>query len=70
LANAAKNGVAVVRSSRIGTGPTAQWDEIDDDKLGFSASWFVNPYRSRVLLMLALTKTTDYKEIQRIFTEY
>jgi L-asparaginase len=70
LANAAKNGVAVVRSSRIGTGPTAQWDEIDDDKLGFAASWYVNPYRSRVLLMLALTKTTDYKEIQRMFTEY
>ncbi len=70
LANAAKKGVAVVRSSRIATGPTAQWDEIDDDKLGFAASWFVNPYRARVLLMLALTKTNDYKEIQRMFTEY
>jgi L-asparaginase len=70
LAKAAKNGVAVVRSSRIGTGPTTQWDEIDDDKLGFAASWFINPYRARVLLMLALTKTTDYKEIQRMFTEY
>ncbi|MDR1678385.1 MAG: type II asparaginase [Prevotellaceae bacterium] len=70
LAAAVKNGVAVVRSSRIATGPTAQWDEIDDDKLGFSASWFVNPYRARVLLMLALTKTNNYKEIQRMFTEY
>ena len=70
LAAAVKKGVAVVRSSRITTGPTAQWDEIDDDKLGFAASWHVNPYRSRVLLMLALTKTTDYKEIQRMFTEY
>ncbi len=70
LAAAVKKGVAVVRSSRIATGPTAQWDEIDDDKLGFTASWYVNPYRSRVLLMLALTKTSDYKEIQRMFTEY
>jgi L-asparaginase len=70
LAVAAKNGVVVVRSSRIGAGPTAQWDEIDDDALGFAASWFVNPYRARVLLMLALIKTNDYKEIQRIFTEY
>lgn len=70
LANAVKKGVAVVRSSRIMTGPTAQWDEIDDDKLGFAASWYVNPYRSRVLLMMALTKTKDYKEIQRMFTEY
>jgi len=64
------HGIAVVRSSRIMTGPTAQWDEVDDDKLNFSASWFNNPYRSRVLLMLALTKTKDYKEIQRMFSEY
>jgi L-asparaginase len=70
LGAAAKKGVAVVRSSRILEGPTAQWDEIDDDKMNFTAAWYVNPYRARVLLMLALTKTTDYKEIQRIFTEY
>jgi L-asparaginase len=70
LAAVVKKGVAVVRSSRVMTGPTAQWDEVDDTKLGFSASWYINPYRSRVLLMLALTKTTDYKEIQRMFTEY
>ncbi len=70
LENARKNGIAVVRSSRLMEGPTAQWDEIDDDKLGFSASWFINPYKSRVLLMLALTKTNDYQEIQRMFTEY
>ncbi len=70
LAKYRKQGIAVVRSSRIMTGPTAQWDEVDDDKLGFAASWYINPYRSRVLLMLALTKTNDYKEIQRMFTEY
>jgi L-asparaginase len=65
-----KSGLAVVRSSRVPTGPTAQWDEVDDDALGFVASWYVNPWRARVLLMLALTKTNDYKEIQRIFSEY
>jgi L-asparaginases, type II len=65
-----EQNVAVVRSSRIMTGPTAQWDEVDDDKLNFAASWYINPYRARVLLMLALTKTTDYKEIQRMFSEY
>lgn len=71
LANAHKDsGLAVVRSSRVPTGPTAQWDEVDDDALGFVASWYANPWRARVLLMLALTKTTDYKEIQRMFTEY
>ena len=65
-----EQGVAVVRSSRIGTGPTAQWDEVDDEALNFAASWYINPWRARVLLMLALTKTTDYQEIQRMFTEY
>ncbi len=70
LAKYRQQGIAVVRSSRIMTGPTAQWDEVDDDKYGFAASWYINPYRSRVLLMLALTKTNDYKEIQRMFTEY
>jgi len=70
MADAVKKGIAVVRSSRIMTGPTAQWDEVDDDKFGFAASWFINPYRARVLLMLALTKTNDYKEIQRMFSEY
>lgn len=70
LADAVKKGVAVVRSSRVATGPTTQWDEIDDDKFGFSASWYINPYRSRVLLMLALTKTNNYKDIQRMFSQY
>lgn len=70
LADAVKKGVAVVRSSRVPTGPTAQWDEVDDDKFGFAASWFINPQKARVLLLLALTKTKDYKEIQRMFTEY
>lgn len=65
-----QHGLAVVRSSRIMTGPTAQWDEVNDDQLNFAASWFINPYRARVLLMLALTKTDDYREIQRMFAEY
>lgn len=67
---AVKKGIAIVRSSRIMTGPSAQWDEVDDDAHKFAASWFINPYRARVLLMLALTKTNDYKEIQRMFSEY
>lgn len=70
LAAAVKNGVAVVRSSRLPAGPTSQWDEVDDDANGFAASWFLTPQKARILLMLALTKTKNYKEIQRIFTEY
>lgn len=70
LAEEASKGLAVVRSSRINEGPTAQWDEVNDDEYGFVASWFTNPFKARVLLMLALTKTNDYKEIQRMFVEY
>ncbi len=70
LADAVKRGIPVVRSARTPFGPTTQHDEVDDDKYGFSASWFKTPEKSRILLMLALMKTKDYKEIQRIFTEY
>jgi len=70
LVSARKSGVAIVRSSRVFSGPTSQFDEVDDDKCEFAASWYKNPPKSRVLLMLALTKTSDYKEIQRMFIEY
>ncbi len=39
-------------------------------KHGFVAAMMHNPQKSRILLMLALTKTQDPKEIQRIFDEY
>jgi L-asparaginase len=44
--------------------------EVDDDKLGLIASLDHNPQKSRVLLRLALLKTTDLKTIQRYFDEY
>ena len=70
LAEAVKKGVPVVRAARTPFGPTTQFDEVDDPKWGFSASWFKTPEKARILLMFALTKTKDYKEIQRIFREY
>ncbi len=30
----------------------------------------INPQKARILLMLALTRTSDPKEIRRIFAEY
>jgi L-asparaginase len=44
--------------------------EVDDDKLGFVASGELNPAKSRVLLQLALTKTTDPIRIQKMFEVY
>jgi L-asparaginase len=70
LANLAKQGTVVVRSTRLESGVVLRNDEINDDKQGFVASGEFNPAKSRVLLQLALTKTQDPKQIQRMFNEY
>lgn len=70
LARAARNGVAIVRSTRLPMGIVLRNSEVDDDRLGFVASGELNPAKSRVLLQLALTKTTDPARIQQMFDEY
>ncbi|VEG70108.1 Probable L-asparaginase periplasmic precursor [[Pasteurella] aerogenes] len=70
LEQAAKDGVAVVRSSRVPTGYTTRDAEVDDSKYGFSASGTLNPQKARVLLQLALTKTQDPKQIQQYFEDF
>jgi len=70
LAQVVKNGVVVVRSTRVPTGIVLRNNEVDDDKLGFVASGELNAPKSRVLLQLALTKTKSPKEVQRMFNEY
>jgi L-asparaginase len=70
LAAQAKKGVVCVRASRVTTGQVGRNVEADDDKLGLVASLSLNPQKARVLLRLALTKTTDLRQIQRSFDEY
>jgi len=70
LAAAAKKGIVVVRSSRVGTGTVARNVELDDDKLGFVAAMELNPSKARVLLQQALTKTKDVAQVQKYFDEY
>jgi L-asparaginase len=70
LAAQAKKGVVCVRSTRVATGIVGRNVELDDNALGFVASLGLNPQKSRVLLRLALTKTTDVKVIQRYFEQY
>ncbi|WP_373504899.1 type II asparaginase [Aestuariivirga sp.] len=67
---AAKAGVVVVRSTRLPSGIVYRNNEVDDDALGLVASGELNPAKSRVLLMLALTRTTDVSSIQAMFNEY
>ncbi len=68
LGEAVRKGVVVVKSSRVGNGQVTRVAE--DDKYGFVAGDTLNPQKARVLLMLALTRTDDPQEIQRIFDEY
>ncbi|MGC7559909.1 L-asparaginase 2 [Pasteurella sp. PK-2025] len=70
LAEAAKKGVAVVRSSRVPTGYTTRDAEVDDSQYGFIASGTLNPQKARVLLQLALTKTQDPTQIQTYFDDF
>lgn len=70
LLDARKKGVIVVRSSRVGSGVVAHNGESNDDALDLVSSDTLNPQKARILLMLALTKTNNTKEIQRIFYTY
>lgn len=70
LADARGKGVQVVRSTRVPSGRVTLDAEVDDAKYGFVVSDSLNPQKSRILLMLALTQTSDPKEIQRMFFEY
>ena len=58
----------MVRSSRTGNGRVIPRKEFDD--LGMVAADTLNPQKARILLMLALSKTSDLSEIRRMFSEY
>lgn len=70
LEEARKQGILVVRSSRVPAGPTTLDNEVDDARYQFVASQQLSPQKARILLMLALTRTDDWKKIQEYFNEY
>lgn len=70
LADASKKGIIVCRSARAGSGRITLDNEVKDAELGFVVSDDLNPQKSRVLLMLSLTETTDRAKIQQNFFEY
>ncbi|WP_394824833.1 type II asparaginase [Pendulispora albinea] len=63
-------GVNVIRSARVPAGFVVRNAEQPDDKYGWVVGHDLNPQKSRILSMVALTKTRDPKELQRIFWEY
>lgn len=70
LIAARKKGVIIVRASRVGQGIVARNGEASDDALDFVVSDTLNAQKARILLMLALTKTNNTKDIQRMFYTY
>ncbi|MBD0164630.1 L-asparaginase, partial [Acinetobacter baumannii] len=65
-----KNGIQIIRSSRVPQGFVLRDAEQPDSKYGWVAAHDLNPQKARLLAALALTKTNDAKEIQRMFWQY
>ena len=70
LVEARKKGVIIVRSARVGSGMVARNGDVNDDKYDFVVADNLNPQKARILLMLALTRSSDTKIIQKMFWEY
>jgi L-asparaginase len=68
LERAAKSGVVVVQCSRAATGRVAPRRRLRES--GIVAGEDLSPQKARILLMLALLKTTDTGEIQQAFQTY
>jgi L-asparaginase len=68
--NAAKKGIVIVRSSRVVTGNVGRNVEVNDDQMGFVASYDHNPQKSRILLSVALLKSRTNQDLQKLFYEY
>ncbi len=68
LAAAAAGGVVVACSSRVGGGPAPLTEKMRRD--GFVSAGDLNPQKARVALRMALTRTSDAREVQRVFDAY
>jgi L-asparaginase len=68
LAAAAKQGVIVVQSTRAGSGRTHRGKRMREN--GFLIADNLLPQKARLLLALALTRTSDPDEIARMFLTY
>ena len=67
---ASKNGILVVRSSRVPIGAVLVEGEVNDKDFGTLCADELNPQKARVLLMLALLKQRTWEENQKLFLEY
>lgn len=66
-----EEGLQIIRASRADQGGFVLRNaEQPDDRYDWVVAHDLNPQKARILAMLALTRTQDSKELQRIFWEY
>jgi L-asparaginase len=68
MKDAVKQGIVVVQSSRAGSGRIYRSKKLTE--AGVLAADNLNPQKARILLALALTRTSDPTEVARIFATY
>ena len=68
LVEAVKQGIVVVQSTRAGTGRLFKGKRMGEN--GFLVADNLTPQKARLLLALALTRTSDPAEIERMFLTY
>ena len=64
------SGVQIIRSARVPDGIVLRNSEQPDDKYDWVVAHDLNPQKAKILAAVALTKTNDPKELQRIFWAY
>ena len=64
------DGVQIIRSARVPDGFVLRNSEQPDDKYDWVVAHDLNPQKAKILAALALTRTSDTKELQRIFWQY
>lgn len=69
LAKAAAQGIPVVRSSHAGSGSVIS-AETSYEEEGFIRGGSLSPQKARILLQLSLSRTEDFRDIQKIFDRY
>ncbi|MES2889159.1 MAG: type II asparaginase [Pseudomonadota bacterium] len=70
LKAARAKGVLVIRSSRVIDGFVLRNAEQPDDQNDWVVAHDLNPQKAKILAAVALTRTRDTKELQRIFWQY
>jgi L-asparaginase len=65
---AVSTGIVVVSSSRAGSGRV--FNPLRSREAGFIPADNLTPQKARILLALALTRTSDRAEIARMFATY